>query len=99
MASKVLIPTALRPFTGREAAFEIEARNVGELLERLTTEFAALRRQIYNERGELRQFVNIYVDDEDIRHLNQLATPLAGGEVVSIIPAIAGGRREARDRS
>jgi molybdopterin converting factor small subunit len=99
MASKVLIPTALRPFTGREAAVTIEARNVGELLERLTTEFAALRRQIYNERGELRQFVNIYVNDEDIRHLSQLATPLQGGEVVSIIPAIAGGRPEARERS
>jgi molybdopterin converting factor small subunit len=97
MASKVLIPTALRPFTGREAAVQIEARNVGELLDRLTTEYAALRRQIYNERGELRQFVNIYVDDEDIRHLQKLDTPLAGGEVVSIIPAIAGGRPEARN--
>ncbi len=93
MATKVLIPTALRRYTGRREAVEIEAATVGELLDRLTGEYAELRRHLYAEDGKLRNFVNVYLNDEDIRYLENMRTPLKGNDVVSIIPSIAGGRR------
>jgi MoaD family protein len=91
MATKVLIPTALRPYTGRKEAVDIEAATVGDLLDRLTTEYAELKRHLYGEDGKLRNFVNIYLNDEDVRYLKNMNTPLKGGEVLSIIPSIAGG--------
>jgi MoaD family protein len=91
MATKVLIPTALRPYTGRKESVEMEAATVGELLDRLTTEYSELKRHLYGEDGKLRNFVNIYLNDEDVRYLKNMNTPLQGGEVLSIIPSIAGG--------
>jgi molybdopterin/thiamine biosynthesis adenylyltransferase/rhodanese-related sulfurtransferase/molybdopterin converting factor small subunit len=91
MAVTVLIPTPLRPFADGRAAVELEAASVGELLERLTREYAALRRHLFADDGRLRSFVNVYVNDRDIRHLNQHQTPVAPGDTVSIIPSIAGG--------
>jgi adenylyltransferase/sulfurtransferase len=93
MATRVLIPTALRPFTGRNESVDIEATTVGELLDRLTEQYQELRRHLYSESGRLRNFVNVYVNDEDIRHLEKLQTRLEGSEVISIIPSIAGGSR------
>lgn len=76
MATRILIPTALRPFAGRQESVEIEAPTVGALLDRLTSQYAELKRHLYSESGELRTFVNIYVNDEDIRHLDRMETRL-----------------------
>src|SRR2546425_7131220 len=91
MAVTVLIPTPLRPFAGGRDAIELEAASVGELLEQLTSEYAALRRHLFAEDGRLRSFVNVYVNDRDIRQLRQHQTPVGPGDTVSIIPSIAGG--------
>jgi molybdopterin/thiamine biosynthesis adenylyltransferase/rhodanese-related sulfurtransferase/molybdopterin converting factor small subunit len=91
MAVTVLIPTPLRPFVGGRDALELEGGNVGELLERLTGEHAALKPHLFADDGRLRSFVNVYVNDRDIRQLAQRETPVKAGDTVSIIPSIAGG--------
>ena len=91
MAHKILIPTPLRPLVGRQEAVEVEGRNVGELLGNLTRQYAELRRHLYTDDGRLRSFVNVYVNDEDIRYLQREETPLKPGDVVSIVPSVAGG--------
>jgi adenylyltransferase/sulfurtransferase len=94
MAVTVLIPTPLRPYVGGRDAVEVEAGNVGEVLERLTGEHAALRAHLFGPDGQLRSFVNVYVNDRDIRTLARRETPVAPGDTVSIIPSIAGGAGE-----
>jgi len=91
MAVTVLIPTPLRSYVGGRDALELEGGNVGELLERLAGEHAGLKRHLFAEDGRLRSFVNVYVNDRDIRHLAQRDTPVKAGDTVSIIPSIAGG--------
>jgi adenylyltransferase/sulfurtransferase len=91
MAVTVLIPTPLRPFVGGKDVVELEAANVRELLQRLTREHADLGKHLFAEDGRLRSFVNVYVNDRDIRHLAQQDTRIAAGDTVSIIPSIAGG--------
>jgi molybdopterin synthase sulfur carrier subunit len=92
MAVTVAIPTALRQYAGGGAAVELEAGTAGEILSALVELHPALGKQLYNEQGQLRSFVNIYVGDEDIRYLQGEKTLVPDGETVSIIPAIAGGR-------
>src|SRR6476469_8028058 len=91
MATKILIPTPLRPFTEKLDAVEVDGQTVGELLQGLTTRYGGLKQHLYNGDGRLRSFVNVYVNDEDIRYLQKEATPLKSGDVVSIIPSVAGG--------
>ena len=91
MAIKLEIPTALRPFTGKQASVEFEAATVGEALRRLTATFADLQKHLYTEDGRIRSFVNIYVNDEDIRYLEKENTPIKDGDTISIVPSIAGG--------
>jgi molybdopterin/thiamine biosynthesis adenylyltransferase/rhodanese-related sulfurtransferase/molybdopterin converting factor small subunit len=91
MAVTVFIPSALRQFAGGRAEVEVEAGTVGEALERVTGEHAELRRHLYGEQGALRNFVNVYVNDEDIRAARKLDTPIKDGDTISIVPAIAGG--------
>jgi molybdopterin/thiamine biosynthesis adenylyltransferase/rhodanese-related sulfurtransferase/molybdopterin converting factor small subunit len=91
MAVTVFIPTALRQFAGGKAEVAVDASTVGEALDKVTGEHAELRRHLYSEQGALRNFVNVYVNDEDIRHSQKLDTPVKDGDTVSIIPAIAGG--------
>ena len=86
----VRIPTPLRPHTGGHDAVEAAGTTVGEVLGSLGDAYPALRERIF-EGGELRRFVNIYVNDEDIRFLDDLNTPVAVKDEVSIIPAVAGG--------
>jgi molybdopterin converting factor small subunit len=92
MPVNVMIPTPLRPFVGKKSAIEVKAASVGEALRVLTTEFADLRKHLYTEDGKIRSFVNVYVNDEDIRYLEKENTPLKDGDTVSIVPSIAGGR-------
>jgi len=91
MAVTILIPTPLRPYVGGRDALELEGGSVGELLEQLAGEHAGLKRHLFAEDGRLRSFVNVYVNDRDIRQLAQRETPVKAGDTVSIIPSIAGG--------
>ena len=93
MATKILIPTPLRPYTDKQDAVEAVGGTVGELLTDLTTRHAGLRPHLYNDQGKLRSFVNIYVNDEDIRFLQKEQTPVSAGDTISIIPSVAGGSR------
>jgi adenylyltransferase/sulfurtransferase len=94
MAYTVLIPAPLRPYTGQQDAVEVDAATVGEALSALTSRYGDLRRHLYTDEGRLRTFVNVYVNDNDIRYLQREATPLAVGDVVSIVPSVAGGAPE-----
>src|SRR6266849_5845053 len=94
MATKILIPTPLRPFTDKKDAVEAEGKTVGELLTDLTTKHSGLKAHLYNDQGKLRSFVNIYVNDEDIRYLQKEQTPVKPGDTLSIIPSVAGGAPE-----
>ncbi len=89
--AKVLIPTPLRQFAGKQDAVELAGTTVGEVLGTLTGQYAELRRHLYNDQGKLRSFVNVYLNDEDIRYMNKEATPVKDGDTISIVPSIAGG--------
>jgi sulfur-carrier protein adenylyltransferase/sulfurtransferase len=91
MAVTVFIPTALRQFAGGESEVEVEAKTVGEALGIVMSRHAELRGHLYNEQNALRNFVNVYVGDEDIRSAERMETPLKDGDTISIVPAIAGG--------
>jgi molybdopterin/thiamine biosynthesis adenylyltransferase/rhodanese-related sulfurtransferase/molybdopterin converting factor small subunit len=91
MPTKILIPTPLRPFTEKQDAVEIDGNTIGELLQNLTTKYGGLKQHLYSADGKLRSFVNIYVNDDDIRYLQKDQTPLKSGDTVSIIPSVAGG--------
>ncbi len=91
MAVKVFIPTPLRPYTNQKDVVEVEGRTVAEALQKLTASYQDLKKHLYTEDGKLRSFVNIYVNDQDIRHLKKEKTPLSGEETVHIVPSIAGG--------
>ena len=93
MAVKVIIPTPLRAYAGKQESVELQAGTVGEALSALTTHFADLKKHLYSDDGRLRSFVNVYVNDEDIRYLQKDQTPLNEGDTVSIVPSIAGGAR------
>lgn len=92
MAVKVMIPTPLRPYTGRSDAVELDARTVGEALGGLTSKFGELKKHLYTDEGKIRSFVNVYLNDEDIRYLEKEKTPTKDGDIISIVPSIAGGR-------
>lgn len=87
----VRIPTPLRRLTGDKDEVTIDAPNVGRLVDGLEEQFPGIKERICDENGELRRFINLYVNNEDIRFINGLETELNESDVVSIIPAIAGG--------
>jgi molybdopterin converting factor small subunit len=91
MAVKVIIPTPLRPYAAKQESVELQADTVGEALNALTAKFQDLRKHLYGEDGRLRSFVNVYVNDEDIRFLEKEKTAIRQGDIISIIPSIAGG--------
>ena len=94
MANDVLIPTPLRVYVGKQDVVQVEGKTVGELLQNLTTKHSELRNHLYNEDGQLRSFVNVYVNDDDIRYLDKEATSVKDGDTVSIVPSVAGGADE-----
>ena len=89
--TKILIPTPLRPYTDKQEAVEAHGATIGELLADLTKRHSGLKAHLYNEHGKLRSFVNVYLNDEDIRYLQKEATALKDGDNISIVPSIAGG--------
>jgi adenylyltransferase/sulfurtransferase len=86
-----MIPTPLRQFTAKQDSVTVPGATVGEVLAALTTEFPDLRKQIFNDEGRLRSFINVYLNDEDIRYLGKDATPAADADTLSLVPSIAGG--------
>src|ERR671929_2070853 len=88
---KILIPTPLRPYTDKLDAVDASGATVGELLADLTRRHGGLKAHLYNDQGKLRSFVNVYVNDEDIRYLQKEQTPVSAADTVSIIPSVAGG--------
>jgi MoaD family protein len=91
MPIKVLIPSPLRPYAGKQSAAEVTAQTVGEALTDLVAQHPDLRQHLFSEDGRLRSFVNVYVNDEDIRYLNKDDTPLKESDTVMIVPSVAGG--------
>ncbi len=91
MSVSVRIPTPLRKLTGGADEVSIEGANVGEIIENLEAAHPGLKERLCDDAGEIRRFVNVYVNDEDVRFLQGRATALKDGDEVSIVPAIAGG--------
>ncbi len=91
MSAKVRIPTPLRKLTNNEELVEVSATTVGGVINELQTRFPGIKERLLDETGTVRRFVNVYVNEEDIRFLQNQQTPINSGDEISIIPAIAGG--------
>lgn len=90
--AQIQIPSPLRQYTGKHATVIVPAKTVGDALTSLVSQHPDLKRHLYNEEGKLRAFVNVYVNDEDMRYLQKEATALNERDTISIVPSIAGGR-------
>lgn len=88
---KIHIPTPLRQYAEKKDTVEVRASNVGDALTALTSTYPDLRRHLYTDQGKLRAFVNVYLNDEDIRYLHQENTLVKDNDSLSIVPSIAGG--------
>lgn len=93
MAIKVRIPTPLQKLTQDKAEVEVKGKDVRELIDDLEKKFPGIKARLCDETGKVRRFINIYVNEEDIRFLQMDKTPVKDGDEVSVIPAIAGGRK------
>jgi len=91
---RVLIPTPLRQYADKKDAVEVTGSTVGEALKNLTSTHPDLRKHLYTDDGKLRAFVNVYLNDEDIRYLEKDRTPVSPNDTLSIVPSIAGGSQE-----
>ncbi|HUL43053.1 MAG TPA: molybdopterin-synthase adenylyltransferase MoeB [Bacteroidota bacterium] len=91
MSVNVLIPTPLRPYADAHDRVAVAGKTVGETLSNLVLQYPSLKRHLYGDDGKLRNYINIYVNDEDIRYLEKEKTPVTANDVVSIVPSIAGG--------
>ena len=94
MANDVLIPKPLRVYADKQELVQAEGNTVAELLEDLTVKYSDLKKHLYNEDGRLRSFVNIYLNDDDIRYLDREAPIVKDGDTISIVPSVAGGGDE-----
>jgi molybdopterin converting factor small subunit len=92
MGVKVIIPTPLRQYAEKRESVDLDASTVAEALNSLTSQYGELKRHLYSDDGRLRSFVNVYVNDEDIRYLQKEKTALQQGDTISIVPSIAGGK-------
>lgn len=95
--AKILIPTALRQFTEQSDSVDVTGATVREALDQLTVRYPNIKKNLFNDQGKLRSFVNVYVNDEDIRYLEKDATKLNGSETISIVPSVAGGATAVAD--
>ena len=91
MATKIMIPTPLRVYTGKQDVVEAEGSTVGELLANMTNQYSELQKHLYGEDGKLRSFVNIYVNDDDIRYAEGMNSAVKDGDSIQIVPSVAGG--------
>jgi molybdopterin converting factor small subunit len=90
----IRIPTPLRPYTNSQAEVPVSGATVGAVLNDLTRQYPTLKQHLYNDGGELRAFVNVFVNDEDIRHIRGAETPVQDRDRLMIVPSIAGGRSQ-----
>ena len=90
--SKIHIPTPLRQYVGKQTSVEVSGATVGDAMSSLVSQHPDLKKHLYTDDGKLRAFVNLYVNDEDIRYLQKEATALKDGDSISIVPSIAGGK-------
>ena len=93
MAVEVRIPTVFRKFTGNQAVIEVDGGTIADVIDQLETLHPGLKEQLMTGEGQLHRFVNVYVNDEDARYLEQLETKVAEGDTVSLLPSVAGGSR------
>lgn len=91
MAIKILIPTPLRPYTGKQSTAEVPGQTVGEALSNLVGQHPDLKRHLFGEDGKLRSYVNVYLNDDDIRYLAKEETPAKETDTITIVPSVAGG--------
>jgi len=91
MSVKIIIPTPLRQDAENRDSVKLSGQNIGELLNNLMQKFPNMKKHLFSEDGQIRNFVNVYVNDDDIRYLENNATQLKEGDVISIIPSVAGG--------
>jgi len=91
MTVTIRIPTTLRTLTGGSAQVEVDGGTVGEVLTALEADHPGFKERLFDDEGNLRRFVNVFVADDDVRYLDGVGTPVPDGETVSIIPAVAGG--------
>ena len=91
MASKIRIPTPLRKLTNNEELVEVNAATIGDAINELQSRYPGIKERLVDDSGAVRRFVNVYVNEEDIRFLENQNTKLKDGDEISIIPAIAGG--------
>jgi molybdopterin converting factor small subunit len=89
--SKILIPTPLRQYVGKQSSVDVSGATVGDAMSALVAQHPDLKKHLYTFVGKLRAFVNLYLNDEDIRYLQKEATALKDGDSISIVPSIAGG--------
>ncbi|MFH1996914.1 MAG: ubiquitin-like small modifier protein 1 [Candidatus Omnitrophota bacterium] len=97
MSITVRIPTPLQKLTGNKTEVVSAGATVGELIENLEKEYPGIKSRICDEEGKVRRFINIYVNQEDVRFLQRDSTPVKDGDEISIVPAIAGGSGSARE--
>jgi molybdopterin synthase sulfur carrier subunit len=88
---EVRLPTVLRAAAGGQAVVSVDAPTIGDVLESLQDAYPGVRGQLLTQEGSLHRFVNVYVNDDDVRYLEKLDTKLNDGDVISILPAVAGG--------
>lgn len=91
MAITVRIPTVLRPATGGQAVLAGTGSSIGEILGAIATEHPGVRPQLFNEDGSLHKFLNVYINDDDVRYLGGLDAPVTDGDEITLLPAVAGG--------
>lgn len=91
MAVKITIPSPLQQYTDNQETVDVEAKTVGEALSRLAARHEAVRRHLFADDQKVRPFVNVYLDDEDVRFLQKGDTPVGDNDVLAIVPSIAGG--------
>jgi len=89
--SSIRVPTPLRPYADGNKEIPVEAKTVGQALNQLTEKYPSLQPHLFDDSGELRAYVNLFLNDEDVRHLQGTATPLGNSDRLTIVPSIAGG--------
>ncbi|MEA2486113.1 MAG: sulfur-carrier protein [Actinomycetota bacterium] len=91
MSVEVRIPTVFRKFTAGESVVDVQPGTIADLIEELDEQFPGMKKQLLAGEGQLHRFVNVYVNDEDARYLDRLDTQVSEGDVVSLLPSVAGG--------
>lgn len=93
MSAVVRIPTVLRPAMGGQTQVHVEGSTVGQILDRLTADYPSVKGQLLNDDGTLHRFLNVYVNDDDVRYLGGIEAPVADNDEITLLPAVAGGAR------